>query len=133
METVRLSDAVEYAASIAGEVRQLDRVLAGEEDAATAEAVAGWQPDGDYGDPFAFYLAHVLDVAVRVDVRGIEYGHTVEILRTFGGPGCWIVRNHDDGEQVEVRACWGGETASVYVWAPALAESLDQYAEEVAA
>lgn len=56
--------------------------------------------------------------------------HSVSILRTFGGPNCWL--ETFDGETFEVRTYWGGDTYNINrVKAPTLAAALWEICEEV--
>lgn len=118
--------AAAYAASIAEEVRLLDSALSGD-----VEAVAAFPGDDgrdwDEPDTFANYLNGLcLEV---VYFHGSNGATIVEVLRTYGGPRCDIVRDSRDGEHVEVRAYWGGESAAVRVWAGRVADALDSLAE----
>lgn len=122
MDTDTLNDAAEYAARIAEEVAALDAVLAGVEG---IHVLDGY--DHDDGDPAAWYLNNALSVEVlRSDMS--EYRARVEITRTVGGPGCWII--YDTGEAadvVEVRAVWGSDDESRRVRVPHFCASVRDF------
>lgn len=67
-----------------------------------------------------------LDLAILRDTRGNEYAQRIEILRTCGGPTCYITRDSNDGSRIEVRVSDGYEQHSQSVWLDVVAEYLDQ-------
>ena len=69
-----------------------------------------------------------LDVSVLLDRRGADVGHTVRVLVACGGPRVEYRRDHDDGEMVEILATWSPDMGTRRVWAPRVAEALDQLA-----
>lgn len=105
------NEAQKYAAGIADEVRALDKALAGGEEAAQALVDLEMTDREDAeGDWFGLWLNEsALDVSVRVDTRGPDWGATVIVLRTVGGPRCEVVWDSHDASNVEVLAWWGSE------------------------
>jgi len=105
------NEAQKYAAGIADEVRALDKALAGGEEAAQALVDLEMTDREDAeGDWFGLWLNEsALDVSVRVDTRGHDWGATVIVLRTVGGPRCEVVWDSHDASNVEVLAWWGSE------------------------
>lgn len=105
------NEAQKYAAGIADEVRALDKALAGGDEAAQAlvDLEMNDREDAE-GDWFGLWLNEsALDVSVRVDTRGPDWGATVIVLRTVGGPRCEVVWDSQDASNVEVLAWWGSE------------------------
>jgi len=103
------NEAQKYAEGIADEVRALDKALAGGDEAAQALVDLEMTDREDAeGDWFGLWLNEsALDVSVRVDTRGHDWGATVIVLRTVGGPRCEVVWDSHDASNVEVLAWWG--------------------------
>lgn len=120
--------AAAYAASIAEEVRLLDAALGGDVEACAAFP-CGDDSDGDDPDTLANYLnGFTLEV---VTYHGTNEETIVEVLRTYGGPSCRIVRDSRDGDTVAVRVTWWADASTVTVYAPNVAGALDVLAEEL--
>ncbi len=126
------NDAQQYAETIAEELRQLNDALAGPDSPALTALF------GDYDEEELFsemsvlseYLnRYALDLSVRRDTRGPDYGCTIEVTRTIGGPGCWIRRDTADGDTVEVLAVWGWDRATVLLSLGNVAAWLDELGE----
>ena len=82
------------------------------------------------GGVFSSWLnANALDLSVKIDTRGVEYGAVVEVTRTIGGPGCWIRHDTNDGSFVEVLTVWGGERSTETICLKYVAEELAALAE----
>ena len=90
----------------------------------------------DPADTLADYLNNVcLEVTwLSTHSLGLDnYRKTrAEILRTCGGPRCEIIRDSTDGQQIEINTYDAGNPVdSIRVWAPILAEQLDDLASEM--
>jgi hypothetical protein len=118
-ETTTETDAQRYGREIAESLHNLD---------AASEAYTG----GDV-DPFTEWLAlDVLEIVVYLaatDPDPSSRRAIVEVLVTYGGPTCWVVRDCDRGENVEVRTSWGSDQDTRRVWVPTLAALLDEFAD----
>lgn len=117
-ETTTETDAQRYGREIAESLHNLD---------AASEAYTG----GDV-DPFTEWLAlDVLEIVVYLAATDPvhEARAIVEVLVTYGGPTCWVVRDCDRGENVEVRTSWGSDQDTRRVWVPTLAALLDEFAD----
>ena len=124
------NDAQQYAEQIAEELRQLDAAIEGDSESQAAlfgeEVTEGTLTDLDI---LSEYLnRYALDLSVRRDTRGSDYGSTIEITRTMGGPGCWVRRDTEDGITIEVTASWGGDRGRVVLSLHTLATWLDELA-----
>lgn len=119
-QTKTRSDAAEYAATIAEEVAQVEAVLAGDADADTLD---GYDPD-QHDCPAIWYLNEMLEIDVlRSD--GNPERVRIEMTRTIGGPGCWIIYDTGDSDTtIELRAVWGSDGATEFVRAPHLCAHL---------
>ncbi len=121
--TARASDAEQYAASIVSEVREW-RAAINDTNGGTAyrKHAAEYLPGDGAGEPFTWadYIEAVaLEVVALREVNGDRL--RIEILRTYGGPGCRIV--YDGGDYLTVTAYVMGEpSASRDVYAPELCE-----------
>lgn len=122
------NEAQKYAETIAEEVRDLDKALSGSDEAAEALARLEMNDrDEAEGDWFGLWLNETaLDVSVRVDVRGLDKGATVIVLRTAGGPRCEIVWDSHDGSNVEVLAWWGSDVGRVRLTVSNLVASFEE-------
>ena len=116
----KTNEAQTYAKHIADEVRALEVALSGGEEVAEALKLLEMTDREDAeGDWFGLWLNEtVLDVSVRVDVRGPDYGTTVIVLRTCGGPRCEVVWDSHDGQNAEILAWWGSDFGRVRVTVP---------------
>jgi hypothetical protein len=128
-------NAREYAAAIAAEVLLWAVALDGdgdERDAARAEVLADMAPREDELWWTDYLDLVALDVTHFLDKNGGN--HIVEVLRTYGGPTCRIVRDSRDGDGwVTVEAAWGSdEVGRVTVYARGLAHTLDESADIMA-
>jgi hypothetical protein len=124
----RTNEAQQYAETIADEVRDLNLALSGGEEAREAlerlEMIDRAEAEGDW---FAVWMDEVaLDVSVRVDVRGVDRGANVVVLRTVGGPRCEILWDKFDGALVEVVAFWGSDRGYVRLDVPNLAAHFEE-------
>jgi hypothetical protein len=82
----------------------------------------------DTWEVFTTYLNEsCLEVTVLRAVTSSEKTR-VEVLRTYGGPNCYIVRDSLDGKTIEVSVYWGGDSASRRLHLPTLAGMLDDVA-----
>jgi hypothetical protein len=134
----------EYAATIAEELADLETVATG--------APYGFEPDDSENDDdtSADYraaltnleMAHdtespldtwlnetALDLAILRDTRGGEFGQRIEILRTCGGPTCYITRDSNDGDRIEVRVSDGQHQFTKSLWLPNIVNRLDELAD----
>jgi len=101
------NDAERYAAAIADELEELERLV---RDGGT------WEDDEDGFDPFDSWEERaVLDIDATVSLSTGTVA-SVTITRTVGGPGCWI-ECHGDGN-VRVLAVWGSDESYRTVHAP---------------
>jgi len=91
--------------------------------------------DYDPADTLADYLNNVcLEVTwLSTNSSRDDYRKTrAEILRTCGGPRCEIIRDSTDGQIIEINTYDAGQPVdSIRVWAPILAEQLDELASEM--
>jgi hypothetical protein len=133
--------AQEYAEGIAEELKNLETVATG--------APYGFQPDdetsdnetdSDYRAALTYLeMAHdtespldtwlnetALDLAILRDTRGGDFGQRVEILRTCGGPTCYITRDSNDGDRIEIRVSDGHQQFTKSLWLPNVATYLDE-------
>mgnify|MGYP003349551019 CR=1 FL=1 len=128
-ETKTDNQAQEYAETIAAEMRNLETVLSGSDAEGYAEALAALgmndrqEAEGDWFGLWATETA--LDLSVRVDTRGREYGTTVIVLRTVGGPRCEIVWDSHDASNVEVLCWWSSEIGRVRLTLPNFSARLE--------
>jgi hypothetical protein len=136
--------AQEYADIIAKEISELDHVANG--------APYGFQPDDsttdddeaaeyrhslinlemthDIEQPLENWLnGTALDLAILRDTRGGEFGQRIEILRTCGGPTCYITRDSNDGDRIEIRVSDGQHQFTKSLWLPNIPNYLDELAE----
>jgi len=122
------NEAQKYAETIAGEVRDLDQALSGGEgaDEALARLEMNDREEAE-GQWFGLWLNETaLDVSVRVDVRGIDRGATIIVLRTAGGPRCEITWDSHDASNVEVLSWWASDFGRVRLTVPNLAASFEE-------
>jgi len=122
LSVMKDNQAQEYAETIAREVRDLEEVLSGGEEAAEALVRLEMNDREDAeGQWFGLWLNETaLDVSVRVDVRGLDKGATIIVLRTVGGPRCEITWDSHDSSNVEVLAWWASDFGRVRLTVPNL-------------
>lgn len=133
--------AEQYAEIIAGELYDLDHAANGTpygydpDDSTTDDEIAAEYRQAltnlemahDTENPLDTWLNETaLDLAVLVDTRGAEFGARIEILRTCGGPTCYIVRDTHDTERIEIRVSDGYQTHNKPVWLANVANYLDE-------
>ena len=129
--TIEINDAQRYAETIAEELRLLDSALQSPDSPALAELFGDYDEEDIFTelDVLSLYVNNLaLDLSVRRDTRGAEYGSTIEITRTIGGPGCWIRRDTTNGDWLEVTAAWGGSRGHVELSLNTLSAWLDELA-----
>ena len=133
--------AQKYAELIAEELKNLETIATG--------APYGFQPDDETSDnetdsdyraaltnlemahdtesPLDTWLNEtVLDLAILRDTRGGDFGQRIEILRTCGGPTCYITRDSNDGSRIEIRVSDGYKQHTHNVYLNDLANYLDE-------
>jgi hypothetical protein len=133
--------AKEYAELIAEELKNLETIATG--------APYGFQPDDETSDnetdsdyraaltnlemahdtenPLDTWLNETaLDLAILRDTRGGDFGQRIEILRTCGGPTCYITRDSNDGSRIEIRVSDGYKQHTHNVYLNDLANYLDE-------
>ncbi len=121
-----MTTAQEYAATIAEELREWRRAI-NDTDGGTAYRKHAEEhlPGDGTGEPFTWadYLETcTLEVVALREVGGDRL--RVEVLRTYGGPGCRIV--YDGGNYLTVTAYVMGEpSVSCDVFAPELCQWFD--------
>ncbi len=132
MPTSPTTQADEYAGIIAQELRSLDTVLSGTLDDEELEVWAALELiDADPTDSWLVLDAYLNETCLEVTVlRAVSRSERtrVELLRTVGGPNCYITRDSLDGETIEVSVYWGGDSASRRLHLPTLARMLDELA-----
>jgi len=135
-----------YAEVIAEELETLETVATG--------APYGFQPDDETSDnetdseyraaltnlemahdtesPLDTWLNETaLDLAILRDTRGGEFGQRVEILRTCGGPTCYITRDSNDGSRIEIRVSDGYQQHTHNVYLDNIATYLDEIGDVI--
>ena len=137
--------AQEYAEIIAGELYELETVATGApygydpEDSTTddktgaeyRQALTNMEMDHDTESPLDTWLNETaLDLAILIDTRGREFAAKIEILRTCGGPTCYITRDTNDGERIEITVSDGHQTHRKPVWLANVANYLDELANQ---
>ena len=137
--------AQEYAETIAQELRELDTAASGapygfDPDDATSDndldsdyraALTNLEMAHDTEMPFDTWLNETaLDLAILIDTRGADFGAKIEILRTCGGPTCYITRDTNDGDRVEIRVSDGQHQHHKSVWLTNVAEYHDELANQ---
>jgi hypothetical protein len=140
-----INTAQEYAELIAEELKNLETIATG--------APYGFQPDDETSDnetdsdyraaltnlemahdtesPLDTWLNETaLDLAILRDTRGGEFGQRIEILRTCGGPTCYITRDSNDGSRIEIRVSDGYKQHTHNVYLNDLANYLDEMGDQ---
>lgn len=100
-----------------------------------ADAVQLFKELSNDGEPVTVYdwLEDVLEIVPHGQFSGGEWTVTsVAVLVAFGGPTCRVIA-HDSRTSVEVVASWWSSEQTVWVYAPTLAASLMEYADEIGA
>ena len=141
MTTTYSNTAQEYAETIAQELRELETVATGapygyysddsenddDDSAEYREALTNLEMAHDTESPLDTWLNETaLDLAVLIDTRGGDFGAKIEILRTCGGPTCYITRDTNDGDRVEIRVSDGQHQYHKSVWLTNVANYLDE-------
>lgn len=133
--------AQQYAEIIAQELRELETVATGapygfEPDDSTTDddtaaeyrqALTDLEMKHDTENPLDTWLNETaLDLAVLIDTRGGEFGAKIEILRTCGGPTCYILRDTNAGESIVVHVSDGHQQHYQTVHLANVANYLDE-------
>lgn len=71
-----------------------------------------------------------LAMSIRVDQRGADYGATILLTRTIGGPNCYIERDTEDGTAILVTTYYGGENNSTRLYLDLVSNWLDAIVTE---
>jgi len=149
----RTNEAKAYAMTIADEVRALEAVLGGDYDELDDEGYSDLTPDERTAADEAKELREAMADEAReelgdytpsifdyVNAFGLEWKATGEnsgngweitgakMLRTFGGPNCWLV--WDGGSSILVSTYWGGDEFHERVIAPIVADAFSTMADE---
>ena len=134
----------QYAENIAQELRELETVATGapygfkpddsttddETGAEYRQALTDLEMEHDTENPLDTWLNETaLDLAILVDTRGGEFGARLEILRTCGGPTCYITRDSNDGDRIEIRVSDGQHQFTKSLWLPNIVNYLDELAD----
>lgn len=133
--------AEQYAETIAQELRELETVATGapygfdpddattddDESAEYRQALTNLEMAHDTESPLDTWLNETaLDLAILVDTRGSEFGGRIEILRTCGGPTCYIMRDTNDAERLEIKVSDGHQQHYKTVYLANVANYLDE-------
>ena len=133
--------AQEYAENIAQELRELETVATGapygfEPDDSTTDdetgaeyrqALTDLEMEHDTENPLDTWLNETaLDLAILVDTRGGEFGAKIEILRTCGGPTCYILRDTNAGDSIVIHVSDGHQQHYKTVYLANVANYLDE-------
>ena len=133
--------AQEYAENIAQELRELETVATGapygfEPDDSTTDdetgaeyrqALTDLEMEHDTENPLDTWLNETaLDLAILVDTRGGDFGAKIEILRTCGGPTCYITRDTNAGESIVIHVSDGHQQHYKTVYLANVANYLDE-------
>lgn len=133
---------VEYCETIASEVRLLETNLSGSEYSARRSSpivelfdTMAEQAGEESSDYQATALDYVNAYGLEIKYLGERLNSTnewevtgVKVLRSFGGPNCWITCEANS-EVITVDVYWGAEHASKAVRAPSAASQLMELAE----
>ena len=130
-----------YAETIAEELKNLEAIATGapygfqpddsttddDEAAEYRQALTDLEMAHDTENPLDTWLNETaLDLAILRDTRGGDFGQRVEILRTCGGPTCYITRDSNTGCTIEVTVSDGHEQHTKRVYLDNLATYLDE-------
>lgn len=133
--------AQEYAENIAQELRELDHAATGApygfdpDDSATdddtaaeyRQALTNLEMEHDTESPLDTWLNETaLDLAILLDTRGGEFGAKIEILRTCGGPTCYIMRDTNTGDSIVIHVSDGHQQHYKTVYLANVANYLDE-------
>ena len=133
--------AQEYAENIAQELRELETVATGapygfEPDDSTTDdetgaeyrqALTDLEMEHDTESPLDTWLNETaLDLAILIDTRGGDFGAKIEILRTCGGPTCYITRDTNAGDSIVIYVSDGHQQHYKTVWLANVANYLDE-------
>jgi hypothetical protein len=133
--TTITNEAQNYSALISGEVVALEQLLSDPfgEDRETLLTELGLdhlEPTDNGHDIIAVWLNEtVLDVSVQIDTRKHYLDGRVVLLRTVGGPRCEVVREYENGTEVEILTWSSGEFGRVVVSASHFAMYFDELIE----
>jgi hypothetical protein len=83
---------------------------------------------GNGGIFLSWLELNTLNLSIRIDTRGVEYGATIDVTRTLGGPTCWIRHDTTDGDTIEVTTTSGSERSTVALSLSYVAAELDALA-----
>lgn len=137
--------AQEYAEIIAEELLHLETVATGapygfEPDDSTTDdetgaeyrqALTDLEMEHDTENPLDTWLNETaLDLATLIDTRGGEFGAKIEILRTCGGPTCYITRDTNAGESIVIHVSDGHQQHYKTVYLANVANYLDELANQ---
>ena len=133
--------AQEYAENIAQELRELETVATGapygfEPDDSTTDdetgaeyrqALTDLEMEHDTESPLDTWLNETaLDLAILIDTRGGDFGAKIEILRTCGGPTCYILRDTNAGDSIVIHVSDGHQQHYKTVYLANVANYLDE-------
>lgn len=133
--------AQEYAEIIADELHELETVATGApygfdpDDSATdddtaaeyRQALTSLEMEHDTENPLDTWLNETaLDLAILMDTRGGEFGAKIEILRTCGGPSCYIMRDTNAGDSIVIHVSDGHQQHYKTVYLANVANYLDE-------
>jgi hypothetical protein len=133
-----------YAETIAEELLHLETAATGApygfdpDDAGTDDDIAADYRDAltnlemahDTESPLDLWLNETaLDLAILRDTRGNQFASRIEILRTCGGPTCYITRDTNDSHQITIEVTSGTETGQKRLSLPDVANYLDELAD----
>ena len=137
--------AQEYAEIIADELRELETVATGapygfdpddsttDDDTAAEyrQALTNLEMEHDTESPLDTWLNETaLDLAILIDTRGGEFGAKIEILRTCGGPSCYILRDTNAGDSIVIHVSDGHQQHYKTVYLANVANYLDELANQ---
>jgi hypothetical protein len=130
-----------YAETIAKELKNLEAIATGapygfqpddsttddDEAAEYRQALTNLEMAHDTENPLDTWLNETaLDLAILRDTRGGDFGQRIEILRTCGGPTCYITRDSNDGIRIEIRVSDGFQQHNHNVYLYNIATYLDE-------
>jgi len=133
--------AQEYAEIIAEELRELETVATGapygyqpddetsdnDLDAEYRQALTNLEMSHDTESPLDTWLNETaLDLAILTDTRGAEFAAKIEILRTCGGPTCYILRDTNAGDSIVIHVSDGHQQHYKTVYLANVANYLDE-------
>jgi hypothetical protein len=120
----------EYARTIADELRTWQDAATGDADALDAVRDQ-WQPeDADQMPSVLDYLEAVALEVITWRTAGTAYRPSefrVEVLRTYGGPGCRIDWDSRTPDYFAIHAYHGTDEARTNVYAPTFGDQMEVY------